>query len=124
MAESFQGKDRRRYVRIYRNFILSYYEKNKIEVKYDISQVNNISRGGINFIATRTFELNSVLCIELRTPFLTDFVHLEGVVLGSKEKIPNLIYEVRMEFQNLSAQAEDVLARIERYSSAQDKAEP
>jgi len=116
MPNPFEGKDRRRFTRIYRNFILSYYEKNNAAQKYDISQVNNISRGGVNFIAVRPFDINTKLCLELKTPYLTDVVLLEGIVLGSKEKIPKLIYEVRMEFQDLSEQANDVLGKIELYA--------
>ena len=109
-------KDRRQYVRIYRNFILSYHEKGKSDVQYDISQVNNISKGGISFVATRSFDKGVVIAIDLKTPFLADFIHIEGVVLDSKEKIPHMIYEIRLQFDNLSPEVLDVLDRIERYS--------
>ncbi len=115
MTESF--KDRRQHVRIYRNYILSYHLKGKGNIKYEMSQVNNISKGGINFIAAAPFDPGSELVIELKTPFLSDNVILEGVVLDSKEKIQGLLYEVRIQFHGLSAEAQDVLDKIERYSS-------
>jgi hypothetical protein len=114
MPENFQ--DRRKYVRIYRNFVLSYYEKDKKDIKYDISQVNNISKGGINFIAVRPFDAGTLLGIELQTPFIKDSAYLEGKVLESKEKIANLIYEIRLEFVELSAESLNVLDKIERYN--------
>ena len=118
MTESF--KDRRQHVRIYRNYILSYHLKGKGNVKYEISQVNNISKGGINFISTAPFDPDSKLIIELKTPFLSDKVELTGSVLGSKEKIQGILFEVRVQFQDLSPQAQNVLDKIERYA-AQEK---
>lgn len=118
MAEA--PKNRRQFVRIYRNFILSFHLKDKKEVVYEMSQVNNISRGGVNFSSTVKFEQNSVLIIELRTPFLSDKIVLEGFVIDSREKIANLIYEVRVQFQNLSPQAVEILAKIERYAPQEE----
>ena len=115
MSDSF--KDRRQHVRVYRNYILSYHLKGKGNIKYEMSQVNNISKGGINFIVNAPFEPGSELVIELKTPFLGDSVTLEGAVLDSKEKIPGLLYEARVQFHELSAEAQDILDKIERYSS-------
>ena len=44
------------------------------------------------------------LIVELKTPYLVDITHLEGTVLESHEKIPNIIYETRLQFENLSSQ--------------------
>ncbi len=115
MSESFQ--DRRKHVRVYRNFILSYYLMNKQEQKFEVSQINNISRGGVNFIAMYPFKIGDELGMELSTPYLTDAVHLQGFVLDSKEKIPNLIFEIRLQFENVSPQAEDILKKIEEYAT-------
>jgi len=116
---SDQGKNRRQFVRIFRNFMVSYTLKGKEGMRHEMSQVNNISRGGINFSATSLFQRGSELVMELKTPFLNDKVQLEGVVLEAKEKIPNMIYTIRVEFRNVSPQAADVLAKIEQYSEQQ-----
>ena len=118
MTEPF--KNRRKHVRIYRNFILSCHLKEKSDVRYEMSQVNNISQGGINFSVTAAFEKGVVLVIEVKTPFLNDKVVLEGVVLESHPKINNLIYAIRVEFQNLTEQAKDALLKIEQYSVQQE----
>ncbi len=67
MSESF--KDRRKYVRVYRNFILTYHHKEKGGDKRDISQVNNISKGGISFVATQALAVQAIIGIDLQTPF-------------------------------------------------------
>ena len=117
MADSFIN--RRKYVRVYRNFILLYRLKGQENITHEMSQVNNISRGGINFSSTILLAKGCQLRVELKTPFLNDKIDLEGVVLETREKIPNLIYEVRLEFQNISDQAGQVLAKIEQYASQQ-----
>ena len=114
------SQNRRKHVRVYRNFVLSYHLKGQGSSRYQMSQVNNISRGGINFSSTVPFPKGGELAIELKTPFLIDKVELEGVVLESREKIPNLIYAVRVEFKNISQQAGEVLAKIEQYSAQQE----
>ena len=118
MTDSSQN--RRKFVRIYRNFILWCRLKENKDIFFEMSQVNNISRGGVNFSTTTVLNVGSALLIELKTPFLNEKVDLEGVVLESQEKITNLIYAVRVQFQNLSPEAEDVLAKIEKHASQQE----
>ena len=114
-------KNRRQHVRIYRNFILSYHLKGKGNIKFEMSQVNNISKGGVNFISTTPFDAGSVLVIGLKTPFLSGKVELEGTVLDSKEKIQGILYEVRVQFNDVSPQSAEILAKIEQYSAQGNK---
>ena len=110
-------KNRREHVRIYRNYIVSYHLKGKRDVKYDMSQVNNISRGGINFTAIVPFTIGTELGIELKTPFINDKVLLEGTVLEAKEKVQGMLYEIRIQFHDISPDAENVLTKIEQYAA-------
>ena len=119
MSENIHN--RRKHVRVYRNFILSYHLKGSNEDKREMSQVNNISRGGINFSSTHVLNVGDQLVIELKTPFLSDKIDLHGIVLESRPKIANLIYAVRVQFQELTDAAKDVLAKIEQYSTAQEQ---
>jgi hypothetical protein len=115
MSLDYPDKERRKHIRIYKNFILSYCEKNLPSEKYEISQLKNISKGGMCFIATRALANGAEVCIELKTPYIADSVFLEGTVLESHEKILQLLYEVRLEFKDVSPQAMSVLERIEQY---------
>ena len=114
MPESF--KNHREHVRIYRNFILTYYSVSNSSVQREVSQINNISIGGVNFSATVPLAVGEELNIELKTPFLAEGVHLQGKVLECREKISRLIYEIRLQFQDLSIQAKDILAKVEQYT--------
>ena len=114
-ADSSRGSERRKHVRVDRSFILTYIDKRAPNVKNEITQLRNISRGGICFVATRAFEPAMELIIEMRTPFTTGSISLEGIVLESRERIKGMIYDVRLQFRNLPPQAEDILEKIEHY---------
>ena len=109
------GSERRKFVRVDRNFILTYFDKNLPHIKNEITQLRNISKGGLCFVSTRTFPLSLELIIEMRTPFTTGTVMLEGVVLESRERIKNMIYDVRLEFRNVQPPAMEILEKIEQY---------
>jgi PilZ domain len=113
--------ERRKYLRIYRNFIMSYHEKGKSIIKHNVSQVNNVSKGGLSFILTHPLKAGSVVTIDLKAPFVADPIRLEGVVLECKEKIPEMIYEIRIQFQEIPQQVLTVLEKIESYSKANEE---
>ena len=58
--------------------------------------------------------------IDLKTPFIADSIRLEGVVLECKEKIPEMIYEIRLQFQEIPEQVLTVLEKIESYGKAKE----
>ncbi len=105
-------KDRRQFVRVEKHFIISCVEKNGASTKHDVTQLKNISIGGMCFVTAHHYPSKTHLSIELRTPFLSDIVHLEGVVLESREKIPGMLFETRLIFDKLDAQTQSVLNRI------------
>ena len=111
------SKERRKHLRIYRNFILTYHEKDRSTASDIVSQVNNVSKGGLSFSSTHPLKQGAVLTVNLKTPFIADFIQLEGVVLECREKVPEMIYEIRLQFQEVPQQALVVLEKIENYAS-------
>jgi hypothetical protein len=109
------SNERRKYLRIYRNFIMSYHEKGKSIVKHHVSQVNNVSKGGLSFSSTYPLKEGIVVIIDLKPLFIADSIRLEGVVLECREKIPDIIYEVRLQFQEIPEPVLMVLQKIESY---------
>ena len=118
MTEPF--KNRRQFVRVYRNFILTCYSLASPSAKREMSQINNISQGGMSFSVTEPLPVGEQLGIELKTPFLADSAYLQGEVLECREKIPQLIYEVRLQFKNLSAAAKEILVKVEQYAQKEN----
>ena len=113
--QSPEQPERRLYKRIKKHFILSYFELSNPSVRYDASQLKNISLGGMCFITAQPFNTGIRLGIELKTPFMAELTHLEGVVMGSNEKLKNIIYETRLKFENLTPQAEFVISKLIQY---------
>ena len=116
------GPERRKYIRIKKNFIISYHNKMDPSVKHDVSQIKNISLGGSCFICSHYCAPSTKMGIELKTPYLAGTVHLDGTVLESKEKIPDLLYETRLIFDPLTPQAGFVLNKIVEYFKEGKKA--
>ena len=114
MPESFEN--RRQYVRVYRHFVLTYHVLSNPSARREISQINNISQGGMNFAATAPLTVGEAVEVELKTPFLSEGLCVQGEVLGCREKIPKLIYEVRLQFKDLSDSAKEILAKVEQYA--------
>jgi len=84
-------------------------------MRYDASQLKNISLGGMCFVTSKAFSVGARLGIELKTPFMAELTHLEGVVRGSTEKLKNIIYETRLQFENLTPQAQFVIGKLIQY---------
>jgi c-di-GMP-binding flagellar brake protein YcgR len=104
--------ERRQYQRIRKHFILTYYDYNHPAVRYDASQLKNLSLGGMCLITSTAFSPSTRLGIELKTPFVSDLTHLEGIVLESREKIKDIIYETRLKFEDMPEATKAVLNKI------------
>ena len=53
--------------------------------------------------------------VEIRTPYIADITRLEGKVLESHEKLKDIIYETRLQFENLTPQNEILLNKLEEF---------
>ena len=78
---NWEGSERRRYKRLTKSFLLTYCDKAHPHQKQEITQLKNISLGGMCFITTKPFESGTILKVDLETPYLTDKTTLEGKVL-------------------------------------------
>ncbi len=112
MENQWSHDERRRYIRITKHFIISYYDKSDPEVRHSVSQLNNVSMGGMSFIALENYAPSTKMAIKLKTPYIEDTVYIEGAVLECREKIKNMIYEIRLSFDPLSTDAEIILKKI------------
>ena len=120
MTDKF-GDERRKYHRIHKHFVLKYYDLNDPLARYDASQLKNISVGGMCLVTSRPFTADSRLGVELKTPFLAEFIHLEGTVLSSTEKIKGIIYETRLRFDQMTPTAQTVLQKLIEHFELEEK---
>ncbi len=105
--------ERRKYLRIKKSFIMSYYLQTEPAIRYKVTQLKNISKGGMCFITAQKYDPSAKIIVELRTPYLADTTLLYGTVLESQEKIPNIIYETRIRYDELSREANLLLGKLE-----------
>ncbi len=91
---------------------MTYFPISNPEDKADITQLKNISLGGMCFITTRNFTPSTILGVELNTPYLSETTYLEGTVLESHEKVKKMIYETRLQFSSLKPEAEFLLSKL------------
>src|SRR3989338_4382734 len=108
-----KNQERRKHLRIKKNFILSYYLEGEPSVRYKVTQLKNISKGGMCFITGQKYDIGTKLIVELRTPYLVDITRLDGTVLDSHEKLSEIIYETRIRFASLTPQAEFLISKLE-----------
>lgn len=120
MSEKFHS-ERRQYKRIHKHFLLTYFDLNDPLARSEASQLKNISLGGMCLVTNRKFNVETHLGIELKTPFLSEFIYLEGTVLESKEKIKDIIYETRLRFDEMPPQAKAILKRLIEHFEQEEK---
>ena len=107
--------ERRQYQRIAQSFILSYFDLKSPKDKQEITQLKNISLGGMCFISSVSLPEGAKLGIDLKTPYIGSTTYFEGLVEGSHEKVKDLIYETRLKFINLHPDAEFLLNKLIEY---------
>jgi hypothetical protein len=105
-------EERRQYKRINRSFILSYFDLAEPDYKFEITQIKNISLGGMCFVATKDFDNSVKLGLELKTPYLSGTTYMEGAVVGSVERMKDKIYETRIQFDPLEPEAKVLLQKL------------
>lgn len=108
-------QERRQYKRFQKNFILKYFDLKTPKEKHEITQLKNISQGGLCFINSQKLNQNTRLGIELKTPYISTTTYLEGIILDTREKIPGILYETRLRFEKLDTQAELILKELIEY---------
>ena len=113
--------EKRKFERFSRNYILSYHDAAHPDKKYAVSQLKNISKGGICFITDDAFEPNTKMILELNTPYIAETTYLEGKVLESYEKVKGMLYETRLQFEKLSPESEFLLDKMIEYFQNGDK---
>ncbi len=112
MKDQYSKVERRKNKRIKKHFLLSYYLRDNPEKKYEVTQLKNISLGGMCFITTRAYAPGTVMGIDLNTPYLSDATYLEGVVLESHETAKGILYNTRLQFKDLTPEAKFLLKKI------------
>ncbi|MCD4781884.1 MAG: PilZ domain-containing protein [Candidatus Omnitrophica bacterium] len=104
--------ERRQHKRIAKQFILHYYFHDKPNKKVEITQLKNISIGGMCFISSKAIEPNKEIKIDLKTPYLANKAYFNAIVLNSHERVANILYETRVKFEHLDTKTEILVKQM------------
>jgi hypothetical protein len=108
------GQERRKSPRIEKHFILTVYDIDKKDADHCVSQLKNISRHGLCFSSSFPFDLGTRLQTMIKTPYMGQAINIITKVVDSKEKVANVIYEIRVQIEEANPEAEEILQKIEK----------
>ncbi len=108
------GQERRKHPRIEKHFILTAYDLDKKDADHCVSQLKNISRGGLCFSSSFALAVGTRLQTMIKTPYMGQTINIITKVVDSKEKVPNTIYDIRVEIEQATPEAEEILQKIEK----------
>lgn len=106
--------ERRKHPRVEKHFIVTFYDLDKKDADHCISQLKNISRGGLCFSSSFSVPVGTRLQTMIKTPYMGQAVHVVTRVVDSKEKVPNVIYDIRVKLEEATPEAEEILQKIEK----------
>ncbi|MFC1704418.1 PilZ domain-containing protein [Candidatus Omnitrophota bacterium] len=109
-------EERREYKRLKRQFIVSFRPYGK-KTAFDVSQLKDISAGGVRFMTAKPFKKDTTLIMEIRTPISVVKLKVSGKVIASKEVVKGLIYDTRVRFVNLDDDTAEIIKQTVDYFS-------
>ncbi|MBU1887649.1 MAG: PilZ domain-containing protein [Candidatus Omnitrophica bacterium] len=109
--------ERRKFVRIDANFMISYSDITTAETKSDLTQTKNISMGGILFTTDRKFQPDTILKVKIRLPGSPDYLHAKVKVIDSRQRIRGVMYDTRVKFVGIKDEDKDAIKRVVEYST-------
>jgi len=113
--EKYSGIERRENPRINSRFIVSYRVAAE-EDNIDISQVKNLSIGGMLLTTNRQFPVGTKLALEIRLPSAHEPIKIIGEVADSRQVIEGIMYDTRLKFfVNIEDYLKVIKATIDYY---------
>ena len=95
-----KDSNKRKYSRHEAGYFVSYKEEGKDSV-YDRSRTKNLSQGGMMITTGKKFEKGTKLQMKLNFPLIHETIDIIGIVVNSKEKVKDSIYETRVEYADV-----------------------
>jgi len=112
----------RRHKRIDKKISVLFCVAGVFPMKWDMSIIENISAGGVRFIAPNDLALNDkILQLQIKMPELAPLIlELEALVVDVKLRLNEKQSDVRAKFINISASQQKNLAALEKIIEAQE----
>ena len=116
----------REHTRVNRVLTVLYCVADEIPHKWDMSVIENISVGGIKFLAPIDMKLEGkTVQLRIKIPELApNTLELEGLVLSANPRFNGKSFDVRAKFVNVSEESKERLAVVEKLILAQAAKNP
>lgn len=102
-----QGTEKRKYPRVNCRFTVAYHTLE--DAATDLTQLKNMSIGGVLLTTSKPFEKGKKLILKIRLPSQPTPVVLSGQVIESRQMSKGLIYETRLQFQEIDSPSEQAI---------------
>jgi len=116
MSYDTEDKNRRVFKRVNKKFMVTISKKDAPDFLFTITEINNISRGGLSFVSNDPFPREEELRLEVNAPLFPEVIVVKGVVLDSIAMPHAGHYHVRLKYNDVSEDVLDVLRQLEQYS--------
>jgi hypothetical protein len=120
------NEENRQHKRIEKRITIQFCLADVSPKKWDMSFVDNISVGGIRFIASGDLKLNDqILQLQIKFQELSPHsLKLEAMILSAKPRHNGKTYDVRAKFINLSEADKEALSVLEKIINSQVTKDP
>ncbi len=106
----YAGSEKRKCPRVGCHFLVTYRSLAGNEEKSDTSQLKNISLGGMLFTTAESFGPGANLALKIRLPLAHNPIMPTGKVIESRQIVPGLVYNTRLEFSSMNEYDRQILS--------------
>lgn len=117
MAKMYQGPERRKFMRVPKNFSLVFYSKDLAYKKFTGTFIKDISKGGLRFTTEHFIKEGSEVVLEIGIPYLAPERFVVNARIVACKEVSRLIHEVRAQFNLKDEAAQQVLGMLEKYNA-------
>jgi len=110
--------DKRRDERFKRQYIIIYSLKEDPTKSFEVSGMQDISKGGLKFVSYDNYAVGTVIVFQVKFPFnYPNATRIEGKVVGAHQMPNAKSYKISINFINLDGAAAAALDQMEKINS-------
>lgn len=107
--------ERRMYPHFRKQYTVIFALRDEPHKTYDMSQLLDISRGGLKFFSYVHYPVGVRIVFHIRFPFLyPEVTTIEGEVVGTEAVLQGMTYKIRIKFINLTPAVMETLLQMEK----------
>ncbi len=110
--------EKRRNPRFQKNYMVRFSVFDDTKEVNEVSQLFDISRGGLKFLSYRAYALGTKMTFRVRLPFMyPNETVVNGVVVALQEILKGKTFKIGVEFNSVTPEVEAVLEKMEQLNA-------